>query len=65
MNDLGDAVAKLPGVAEIALATPNQTADTGIVQVIPTTAPDAPRPPTSCASCAPTTTSGSRSSAST
>jgi len=42
MNDLGDAVAKLPGVAEIALATPNQTADTGIVQVIPTTAPDAP-----------------------
>ncbi|GAA4478888.1 MMPL family transporter [Microbacterium panaciterrae] len=42
MHDLGDAVAKLPGVAEIALATPNQTADTGIVQVIPTTAPDAP-----------------------
>ena len=42
MKDLGDAVAKLPGVAEIALATPNQTADTGIVQVIPTTAPDAP-----------------------
>ena len=42
MNDLGDAVGKLPGVAEIALATPNETADTGIVQVIPTTAPDAP-----------------------
>ncbi|MBS1673757.1 MAG: MMPL family transporter [Actinobacteria bacterium] len=42
MNRLGDAVAKLPGVAEIALATPNQTADTGIVQVVPTTAPDAP-----------------------
>ncbi|PRB00253.1 efflux RND transporter permease subunit [Microbacterium sp. MYb64] len=42
MKDLGDAVGKLPGVAEIALATPNQTADTGIVQVIPTTAPDAP-----------------------
>lgn len=42
MNELGDAVAKLPGVAEVALATPNQTADTGIVQVIPETAPDAP-----------------------
>ncbi|MGN8027891.1 MMPL family transporter [Microbacterium sp. 22242] len=42
MNRLGDAVAKLPGVAEVALATPNQTADTGIVQVVPTTAPDAP-----------------------
>ena len=42
MDRLGDAVGRLPGVAEIALATPNQTADTGIVQVIPTTAPDAP-----------------------
>jgi len=42
MKDLGDAVGTLPGVAEIALATPNQTADTGIVQVIPATAPDAP-----------------------
>ena len=42
MKDLGDAVEKLPGVAEVALATPNQTADTGIVQVIPETAPDAP-----------------------
>ncbi len=42
MKDLGDAVGKLPGVAEVALATPNQTADTGIVQVVPTTAPDAP-----------------------
>ncbi|MDQ4215692.1 MMPL family transporter [Microbacterium capsulatum] len=42
MKELGDAVAKVPGVAEVALATPNQTADTGIVQVVPTTAPDAP-----------------------
>lgn len=42
MEDLGDAVAKIDGVKEIALATPNETADTGIVQVIPETAPDDP-----------------------
>jgi RND superfamily putative drug exporter len=42
MKDLGDAVEKLPGVREVALATPNETADTGIVQIIPTTAPDDP-----------------------
>jgi len=42
MKDLGDAVEKLPGVKEVALATPNETADTGIVQIIPTTAPDDP-----------------------
>ncbi|UGS25045.1 MMPL family transporter [Microbacterium resistens] len=42
MEDLGEAVEKVPGVAEVALATPNETADTGIVQIIPTTAPDAP-----------------------
>jgi RND superfamily putative drug exporter len=42
MEDLGDAVAKVPGVKEVALATPNETADTGIVQVIPDTAPDDP-----------------------
>ncbi|MGO2745584.1 efflux RND transporter permease subunit [Microbacterium sp.] len=42
MEDLGDAVAKVPGVKEVALATPNETADTGIVQVIPETAPDDP-----------------------
>jgi len=43
MKDLGDAVAKIPGVKEVALATPNETADTGIVQIIPTTAPDDPK----------------------
>ncbi|MGB4137815.1 MAG: MMPL family transporter [Microbacterium sp.] len=43
MHELGDEVAKLPGVAEVALATPNETADTGIVQIVPTTAPDDPR----------------------
>ncbi|UJP08983.1 MMPL family transporter [Microbacterium sp. KUDC0406] len=42
MQDLGDEVAGLPGVAEVPLATPNATADTGIVQVVPTTAPDDP-----------------------
>lgn len=42
MEDLGDAVADVPGVKEVALATPNETADTGIVQVIPKTAPDDP-----------------------
>ncbi|WP_375385558.1 MMPL family transporter [uncultured Microbacterium sp.] len=40
MNDLADEIAKVPGVDTIALATPNQKADTGIIQVIPTTAPD-------------------------
>jgi len=43
MKDIGDEIAKIPGVAEVALATPNQTADTGIVQIVPSTAPDDPR----------------------
>ncbi|SDG76899.1 MMPL family transporter [Microbacterium pygmaeum] len=42
MNDLADDVETLPGVEMVALASPNQTADTGIVQLIPTTAPDDP-----------------------
>jgi RND superfamily putative drug exporter len=42
MQDLGDEVEKIPGVATVALATPNQTADTGIVQLVPETAPDDP-----------------------
>ena len=42
MEDLGDAVAEIDGVKEVALAAPNETADTGIVQVIPETAPDDP-----------------------
>ncbi|MGF6824041.1 RND superfamily putative drug exporter [Microbacterium sp. ZKA21] len=42
MEDLGEAVADIDGVKEVALATPNETADTGIVQVIPETAPDDP-----------------------
>jgi RND superfamily putative drug exporter len=35
MDDLGDEIADLPGVADVPLATPNETADTGIIQVIP------------------------------
>lgn len=42
MEDLGDDIAGIPGVKTVALATPNQTADTGIVQLIPETAPDDP-----------------------
>ncbi|QJW34821.1 MMPL family transporter [Cellulosimicrobium protaetiae] len=40
MDDLGDEIAGLPGVADVPLATPNLTGDTGIVQVVPTGAPD-------------------------
>ncbi|GAB3576657.1 MMPL family transporter [Leifsonia lichenia] len=40
MTKIGDELAAMPGVAAVPLATPNQTADTGIVQVIPTTGPD-------------------------
>ena len=42
MDDLGAEIEKIPGVDTVSLATPNQTADTGIIQIIPTTAPDDP-----------------------
>ncbi|KAA9089828.1 MMPL family transporter [Microbacterium radiodurans] len=42
MQDLGDEIAQIPGVKEVALATPNPTADTGLVQIVPETAPDDP-----------------------
>jgi RND superfamily putative drug exporter len=42
MTDVGDDIARTPGVKEVALATPNETADTGIVQIVPETAPDDP-----------------------
>ncbi|MET0734495.1 MAG: MMPL family transporter [Microbacterium sp.] len=42
MEDLAAEIEKVPGVKEIALATPNETADTGIIQIIPETAPDSP-----------------------
>ncbi|WP_419705051.1 MMPL family transporter [Promicromonospora sp. NFX87] len=35
MDDLGAEIEDLPGVADVPLSTPNQTADTGIIQVIP------------------------------
>ena len=42
MENLAAEVEDVPGVKEIALATPNETADTGIIQIIPETAPDSP-----------------------
>ncbi|WP_166844813.1 efflux RND transporter permease subunit [Isoptericola sp. BMS4] len=40
MDDLAAEIEDLPGVADVPMATPNQSADTGIIQVIPTGAPD-------------------------
>jgi RND superfamily putative drug exporter len=40
MEGIADDIRELPGVASVPLTTPNQNADTGIVQVIPTGAPD-------------------------
>jgi len=42
MDDLREELEAIPGVASVPLATPNMTADTGIIQVIPTTGPDDP-----------------------
>ncbi|GAA4192120.1 MMPL family transporter [Microbacterium oryzae] len=42
MEDIGDEVEKIDGVAEVALAVPNETADTGIVQIVPETGPSDP-----------------------
>jgi RND superfamily putative drug exporter len=42
MEDLSKAVEEIDGVKEVALATPNETADTGIVQIIPETGPSDP-----------------------
>lgn len=42
MEDLADAVEGIPGVAEVPMATPNETIDTGIVQVVPETGPSDP-----------------------
>lgn len=39
MNDLAAEIKRLPDVAAVPLATPNATADTGIIQVIPKSAP--------------------------
>lgn len=42
MEDLADQVEQIPGVREVAMATPNETIDTGIVQIIPETGPSDP-----------------------
>ncbi|CAL4859010.1 MMPL family transporter [Microbacterium sp. MM2322] len=42
MDDLKKEVEAIPGVKRVALATPNETADTGLIQIVPTTAPDDP-----------------------
>ncbi len=40
MDDLGAEIADVRGVASVPLSTPNETGDTGIVQVIPDGSPD-------------------------
>lgn len=42
MNRIGAEIRSMPGVQSVPLATPNRTADTGIVQVVPTTGPNDP-----------------------
>ncbi|MEV4685952.1 MMPL family transporter [Microbacterium sp. LWH3-1.2] len=42
LGDLKAEIEKVPGVKEVALATPNETADTGLIQIVPETAPDDP-----------------------
>ena len=42
VDAIADDLREMPGVAAIGLATPNATGDTGIIQVIPTTAPSSP-----------------------
>jgi RND superfamily putative drug exporter len=42
MDGLRDEIKTMPGVALVAASTPNSNADTGMVQIIPTTAPDDP-----------------------
>nr|WP_228046500.1 MMPL family transporter [Saccharopolyspora sp. HNM0983] len=40
MEDLEREISQLPGVADVPMAVPNPTADTGIVQVVPEGSPD-------------------------
>ncbi len=42
MDGLKDEIETIPGVAGITVSTPNANADTGLVQIIPTTGPDDP-----------------------
>jgi len=41
MADLAEELRQIPGVDSVPLSTPNESADTGIIQVVPTTAPEA------------------------
>ncbi|RSM75930.1 transporter [Kibdelosporangium aridum] len=43
VRKIADEIRTLPGVASVPLATPNPKGDTGIIQVIPATAPDSPQ----------------------
>jgi len=40
VNKIADDISHLPGVASVPLASPNPKADTGVIQVVPATAPD-------------------------
>lgn len=42
MADLKEEIEQIPGVKEVALSSPNETADTGLIQIVPETAPDDP-----------------------
>ncbi len=42
MDGLRDDILTIPGVQGITVATPNENADTGLVQIVPTTGPDDP-----------------------
>ena len=41
MEDIANEVRKVPGVADVPMSTPNQGADTGIVQIVPEAGPHA------------------------
>jgi RND superfamily putative drug exporter len=43
VDDIADEIKKLPGVDSVPLATPNQSGDTAVIQVIPDGAPDSGR----------------------
>ncbi|MVA74661.1 MMPL family transporter [Auraticoccus sp. F435] len=42
MEGIAEDIEELPGVASVPLSTPNQNADTGFVQIVPTTGPSDP-----------------------
>ncbi|WP_105566273.1 MMPL family transporter [Microbacterium halophytorum] len=42
MDNIADEVEQVPGVASVPMSTPNEAADTGIVQIVPETGPSDP-----------------------